>query len=86
MQHGQIRFTSQNCLAGFPDNAERLSNTCRMLSVYSQKHDYLQDASGKRKRNTMFFDMPIHITTNITGTKTMMAKLNPLSPEFSFKF
>jgi hypothetical protein len=46
-----------------------------MLSVFSQKHDYLQDASGKRKRNTMFFDMPIHITTNITGTKTMMAKL-----------
>ena len=32
-------------------------------------------SSGKDSRNTMFFDMPIHITTIITGTKTMMAKL-----------
>jgi len=75
MQHGKIRFTSQNCFAGFPDNAERLSNSCRMLSVFSQKHDYLQDTNGKCRRNTMFFDMPIHITITITGTKTLIAIL-----------
>jgi hypothetical protein len=32
-------------------------------------------SSRKRRHTTTFFDMPIHIKTNITGTKTMMAKL-----------
>jgi len=73
MQHGQIRFVSQNCLAGFPDYAERYSNTSRMLSVFSQKH--LQDASGQRRQNTMFFDMPIHITTN-KGWQNLQALRN----------
>lgn len=75
MPHGQIRFISQNCLADFAYYAERRSNTCRTISVFSQKHDQLQDASGQRRQNTTFFDMPIYITTNNTGTKTRMAKL-----------
>ena len=65
MLHGQIRFISQNCLAGFADYAERHSNTCRTISVFSQKHDHLQDPSGQRRQNTMFFDMPIYITTQV---------------------
>ena len=64
MQYGQKKkkVFIKKCLASFPDYAERYSNTCRMLCVFPQKHDYLQDQAENA-------DIPPHSLTCLSISK-----------------